>query len=100
MGCPFPIEHLGGILSLKVSSHGLLEGSAEQHGGPSVLLFPAIEVAMLVAARAGEILTNLGVAVGHDDTSDPDLSDPRRSLSVVMESSFQRVAGAKPSKLR
>ena len=95
MGRPFPVEHRGGILPLEVGSHGLLERPAKQHGGPGVLLLPAVEVAMLVAARAGQILADLGVAVGHEDTS-----DPRGSLSVKTESSSHRAAGAKPSKLR
>ncbi len=34
-------------------------------------LLPAIQVAMFVAAGAGQILADLGVAVGHEDTSDP-----------------------------
>src|SRR5205085_5210823 len=98
VGCPFPVEHLGGILPLKVSSQSLLKGSAEQHGCPSVFLFPAIEITMLVAARAGQILANLGVAIGHEDTSDPDWSEPGSSLSLVIESSSLRAAGAKPSR--
>ena len=68
---PFPVEHRGGILSLKVSRHGLLKGPPKQHGRPGVFLFPAVEVAMLVAARAGQVLADLGIAVGHEDTSDP-----------------------------
>src|ERR1700687_3429528 len=79
---PLAVEHRGSILPLEVGSHGLLECSAEQHGGPGVFLFPAIEVTMLVAARAGQILADLGIAVGHEDTS-----DPPGSRSVKMESS-------------
>ena len=77
VGRPFPVKHRGGILPLEVGSHRLLEGPTEEHGCPSVFLFPAIEVAMLVAARAGQILADLRVAVSHEDTS-----DPRGSLSV------------------
>jgi len=69
-GHPFPVEHRRGILALEVGSHRLLEGSSEQHCRPGVLLLPAIEVAMLIAARARQILTDLGIAVGHDATSD------------------------------
>ena len=47
---------------------------------------------MLVAARAGQVLADLGVAVGHEATSEP-------SRSVESESSSHRPAGAKPSKL-
>ena len=70
VGGPFPVEHRGGILPLEVGSHSLLEGPAKQHGRPGVLLLPAVEVAMLVAARAGQVLADLGIAVGHEDTSD------------------------------
>ncbi len=50
---------------------------------------------MLVAARTGQVLADLGIAVGHEDTS-----DPRDLRSVKTESSSHRAAGAKPSKLR
>src|SRR6202035_3144729 len=93
--CPFPIERRGGILPVEVGRHTLLERPTKQHGCPGVFLSPPIEVPMLVAAWAGQILTDLGVAVGHEDTS-----DPRGSMSVKIESSSHRAAGAKPSKLR
>jgi hypothetical protein len=92
---PFPVEHGGGILPLEICAHGLFEGPAKHHCGPSVLLLPAVEVAMLVAARAGQVLADLGIAVGHEATS-----DPRGSLSAKTDSSSHRPAGAKPSKLR
>ena len=47
--------------------HRLLEAATEQHGGANVLLLPAIEVAMAVTARAGQVLRDLGVAVIHHD---------------------------------
>src|ERR1700722_12707392 len=97
MDDPFPVEHRGGILPLEVGCYGLLKCPTKQHGCPGVFLFPAIEIAMLVAARTGQILADLGVAVSHEDTSDPRGSG---SLSVKTESSSQRDAGAKPSKLR
>src|SRR4029077_6646072 len=68
---------------------------AEQHRCPGVFLLPAVEVAMLVAARTGQILTDLGIAVGHEETS-----AVLGSRSAKPDSSSHRVAGAKPSKLR
>src|SRR5437588_13079837 len=50
---------------------------------------------MTVAARARQILADLGVAVDHQATS-----DPGGSLTTVGESSFQRLSGANPSRLR
>src|ERR1700687_4492659 len=66
---PLAVEHRGSILPLEVGSYGLFERPAKQHGRPGIFLFPAIEVPMLVAARAGQILTDLGIAVGHEETS-------------------------------
>ena len=51
--CPLPEEHRGSILPLEVGSNGLFKCPAEQHCGPGVFLFPAIQVAMLVAAWTG-----------------------------------------------
>ena len=50
---------------------------------------------MLVAARAGQVLADLRIAVGHKDTSDPQESVPPKA-----EKSSQRAASANPSKLR
>jgi hypothetical protein len=41
----------------------LFEGSAEEHGGPGILLPPAVEITMPIASRAGEVVADLGVAV-------------------------------------
>jgi len=45
---PFPVEHGSSILPLKVSGYGLLKCPAKQHGGPSVFLFPTIEITSLL----------------------------------------------------
>jgi hypothetical protein len=34
----------------------LFEAAAEQHGGPDIFLLPAIEIAMAITARAGQVL--------------------------------------------
>ena len=43
----------------------VFEGTPEKHCCPYFLLFPAIEIAMAVAPRACEVLTNSCVAVFH-----------------------------------
>src|SRR5579864_5853881 len=53
------------IFPAKEGTQGLLEGATEQHRRTGVLLLPAIEVAMAIAPRAGEVLADLSVAVGH-----------------------------------
>ena len=70
-GRPLAKQDSSRVFAEEVGRQGLFEGSAEEHGGPGILLPPAVEVAMPVASRAGEVLADLGVAVGHDDTSDP-----------------------------
>ncbi len=47
------------------SGYGLFEAAAEKHGGPDIFFLPAIEIAMAITARAGQVLGDLGVAVGH-----------------------------------
>src|ERR1035438_3005639 len=86
---PLRKEHCSRIFTAKKGSQGSLEGATEQHRRPGILLLPAIKIAMPITPRAGEILADLGVAVGHQATC---------GLSrFVGESSSQRPAGAKPS---
>jgi hypothetical protein len=99
---PLPVEHRGGILPLEVGTHGLLERSAEQHGRPCVFLLPAIEVAMLVAARAAQILADLGIAVGLDATLGSTgipcaLEASERALARMLEFRNRRCVYRKPS---
>src|SRR5580704_15902801 len=88
---PFGEQGSRGIFTTEVSAQGAFEGPAKQHGRTSVLLLPAIEVAMPIAARAGQVLADLGVAIGHQATCG--------SSRFSGESSFHRPAGAKPSSL-
>ena len=60
---PFTKEDVPGIFTAKVGAQSLFEGTPEKHRGTSVFLFPAIEIAMAIAPRAGQVLTDLGVAV-------------------------------------
>src|SRR5258708_5917681 len=75
-----------------MTKHGTqssFEGATEQHRCTSVFLLPAIEIAMPIAPRAGKVLADLGVAVGHQATC---------GLSrFAGESASQRLAGTKPS---
>src|SRR4029077_6563219 len=70
-GRPLAKQDGGRVFAEEVGAQGLFEGSAEEHGGPGILLSPAVEVAMAIASRAGKVLTDLGVAIDHEDTSDP-----------------------------
>src|ERR1700676_4322573 len=86
---PLGKQHSARIFSTKECSQRSFEGAAEQHRRPCVLLLPAIKIAMAIAPRAGEVMADLRVAVGHQATC---------GLSrLAGESSAQRSAGAKPS---
>ena len=54
-----------GIFPAKERAQSQFEGATEEHRRPRVLLLPAIEIAMPIAPRTGEVLADLGVAVGH-----------------------------------
>ena len=95
MGSPFAEEDGRGILAPEVGGQGLLEGPAKEHGRAGVFLLPAVEVAVAVAPRAGEVLADLGVAVGHQATSELVFF----TEAAGQDSSSHWLAGAKPSKL-
>src|SRR5206468_18921 len=83
------------VLAEKVGAQSPFKGAAEEHGCPGIFLFPAIDITMTVASRAGEVLADLGVAINHQATS-----DPGGSSAAVGESSCQRLRGANQSRLR
>src|ERR1039458_1913478 len=90
-------QHSRRVFTAKKGGDGLLEGLAEKHGGTSVLLLASVEVAVPVAARAAEVLANLGVGVGHRDAS---AVLERGALDTgAADSSAHWLAGAKPSRL-
>src|SRR5581483_1255745 len=66
--CPLFKQNSCRILVTEQSGHRLLEAAPEQHGGPNISLLPAIHITVTVPPRAGQILRNLGVAVGHRAT--------------------------------
>ena len=61
--CPLLKQDCRRIFVTEQSRHRLLEAAAEEHGGANIFLLPAIEIAMAITARAGQVLGDLGVAV-------------------------------------
>src|SRR5439155_27179457 len=51
------------VLLEKEGGQSAFKGATKEHGCPGVFLLPAIEIAMTVAAWAGQVLAYLGVAV-------------------------------------
>src|SRR5271166_6609709 len=100
-GCPLFEQRSRWVFVTKQGSQCLFEAAAEEHGGAGVFLLPAIEVAMAITARAGQVLGDLGVTVSHRDAPSfrallPLLAGGIRTAVV---SSSHWLAGAKPSKL-
>src|SRR5436305_1531803 len=56
---PFLKQGRRRVLPQKVGGQSAFKGGSEEHGGPGVFLFPAIEITMAVAARADQILADL-----------------------------------------
>src|SRR3989442_11901078 len=69
--CPLLKQGSRRVLPQKVGGQSPFKGAPEKHGCPAVLFLPAIQITMTVAARAGEVLADLGVAINHQATSDP-----------------------------
>src|ERR1700680_1031985 len=65
IGPPFLEKLRRAILATKVGSQCLLETTAKDHRRPGVLLLPAVEVAISITTRAGQVLGDLGVAIDH-----------------------------------
>src|SRR5439155_25931941 len=82
------------VFAEEVGSQSPFERSAEEHGGSRILLLPAIEIAMAIAARAGQVLADLGLPLEHQATS-----EPPTSAGNAADSSSHWLAGAKPSRL-
>src|SRR5436190_20313951 len=56
------------VLAQEIGGQSALKGASEEHGCPGVFLLPTVERAMAVSARAGQVVADLGVAVGHRAT--------------------------------
>src|ERR1019366_4262682 len=88
------------VFVTKQSRHSLLEAAAEEHGGAGVFFLPAVQIAMVITARAGQVLRNLGVAVIHGDALSFSVPFPLAAgrIGIAVASSSHWLAGAKPSK--
>src|ERR1039458_9056885 len=88
------------IFVAEQSRHRLFEAAAEKHGGAGVFFLPAIEIAVAITARAGQVLGDLGVAVVHRDALS--FPEPLPLLAggtrTEVASSSHWLAGAKPSR--
>jgi len=62
---PFAKKDFSWILPAEVRTQSQFECAAKEHRSTSILPLPAIKIAMPIAPRTGEILADLGVAVGH-----------------------------------
>src|SRR5207245_10611571 len=91
---PLLKQHRSRVLVEKEGGQSPFKDASEEHGCPGVFLFPAIEITMTVAPRAGQVLTDLGRVVDHESTS-----EPGGSPAAMGESSFQRLSGANPFRL-
>ncbi len=98
--CPLLEQNCRWIFVTEQSRHRLLEAAAEKHGGANIFLLPAIQIAMAVAAGAGQVLGNLGVAVIHRDAVPFSVPLPLTvgRTGIAVASSSHWLAGAKPSK--
>src|SRR6266436_2168650 len=62
---PFLEERSGAILLTKVGAESFLKAAPEDHRCSGLFLPPAIQVAVAIAARAAQVLTDLRVAIDH-----------------------------------
>src|SRR5438105_2670567 len=87
---PFGEQRNRAVLPAKESAKRLLKAAAEQQCRPGVLFPPALEISIAIASRAAQVLSDLGIAIGHR----------RSSWLVAGANSSQSAAGANPSKFR
>src|SRR5260370_5197970 len=78
------------VLPAEVSPECLVKATTEEQRCPTILLFPPVEVSITIASWAAQVLSDLGIAIGHWLAS---------RLAAGANSS-QSAAGAKPSKFR
>src|SRR4051812_35547064 len=97
MHSPILIEHSRRVLAQKVGTECFFKCAPEQHCRSNIFLDPAVQIAMTIAPRAGQILADLGVAVEHVQAT----SEPGFGLVMLAgETSSQRAAGAKASRFK
>ena len=64
-GGPFAKHRVAGVFPSKVGSQSLFKRATKEHGGPVVFLLPTVKIAIAIAPRAGQVLADLRVGVGH-----------------------------------
>src|SRR5271168_4504473 len=62
---PFLEQDRCTVLATKVSAQGFFETAAKNHRSANILFPPTVEVAKPIAARAPQVLADLGVAIDH-----------------------------------
>jgi hypothetical protein len=64
-GTPLRKQDFSGIFPPKECSQCLFESATEEHRCPGIFLFPAVEIAIPIPPRTGEVLADLRVAICH-----------------------------------
>src|SRR6202158_2969956 len=62
---PFFEKHGSAILLTKVGPQSFFKAATEDHRCPGLFFPPAIQIAVTIAARAAQVLTDLCVAIDH-----------------------------------
>src|SRR6185369_6573616 len=89
---PFLEQDGSRVLPQEEGTQCFLERAAKQHCRANVLLSPSFQIAVTIATRAAQILTNLRIAIDHQAT-------PALGLETgADDSSSHWLAGANPSK--
>src|SRR6266704_3690828 len=62
---PFLEKHSSAILLRKVGTESFFKAATEDHCCPCLFFPPSIQIAVTIAARAAQVLTDLRVAIDH-----------------------------------
>src|SRR5258708_28462310 len=62
---PFFEKHSSAILLTEMRTQSLFKTATEDHRCPRLFFLPAIQVAVTIATRAAQVLTNLRIAIDH-----------------------------------
>src|ERR1017187_10914574 len=89
---PLLEQGCGAVLLFEMSGKRFLEAAAKDHRCPRILFTPAIQVPVAIAARATQVVAQLGIAVNHR------CSCARVSLASVRDRSSHSAAGANASR--
>src|SRR5512133_1089151 len=89
---PFLEQDHSWVVPQEEGAQCFLERAPKEHRSASILLSPPFEIAVAIATGAGQILTNLRVAINHQATPVVGLE------TEADDSSSHWLAGANPSK--